>query len=678
MIDRSLRRLQEAHIEVGNVTSATITGLVVGVTYFVSATSVDSLEDESVDSNEVSFQVPGNLVVTASNQSRTYGASNPTLTGTLSGLLNGDNITATYSTTATPASPVGTYTIVPTLVDPDGKLANYNVTISNGSLSVTAATLTITAANTNKVYGAAVPALAATYGGFVNGDSAVSLTTAPTLATTATASSPVGSYPITASGAAGSNYTIAYVSGALSVNAAALTITAANTNKLYGAAVPALAATYGGFVNGDSAASLTTTPTLATTATVSSPVGSYPITASGAAGSNYTIAYVSGALSVNAAALTITAANTNKLYGAAVPALAATYGGFVNGDSAASLTTAPTLATTATVSSPVGSYPITASGAAGSNYTIAYVSGALSVNAAALTITAANTNKLYGSAVPALAATYGGFVNGDTAASLTTRPTLTTTATAASPVGSYPITASGAAGSNYTIAYVSGALSVNAAALTITAANTNKLYGAAVPALAATYGGFVNGDSAASLTTAPTLATTATASSPVGSYPITASGAAGSNYTIAYVGGTLSVNAAALTITAANTNKLYGAAVPALAATYGGFVNGDTAASLTTAPTLATTATASSPVGSYPITASGAAGSNYTIAYVSGALSVNAAALTITAANTNKLYGAAVPALAATYGGFVNGDTAASLTTRPTLATTATARQPGR
>ena len=105
-----------------------------------------------------------------------------------------------------------------------------------------------------------------------------------------------------------------------------------------------------------------------------------------------------------------------------------------------------------------------------------------------------NTNKLYGAAVPALTASYSGFVNGDTAGSLTTPPTLTTTATAASPVGSYPITASGAASPNYTITYASGTLTVNPAALTITAVNTNKLYGAALPALIASYSGFVNGN----------------------------------------------------------------------------------------------------------------------------------------------------------------------------------------
>jgi hypothetical protein len=138
----------------------------------------------------------------------------------VTGLQNGDNITATFSTAATPGSPVGTYSIVPTLIDPDGKLTNYNVTINNGILTVSPAALTVTAANTASLYGAPLPALTATYSGFVNGDTASSLTTPPALSTTATAASPVGSYSITASGAASPNYTFIYTPGTLVVTKA--------------------------------------------------------------------------------------------------------------------------------------------------------------------------------------------------------------------------------------------------------------------------------------------------------------------------------------------------------------------------------------------------------------------------------------------------------------------------
>ena len=63
------------------------------------------------------------LVVVANNAWRAYGAANPAFSGTITGVRTGDNITATYATTAVANSPVGTYPIVPTLVDPNGKLA---------------------------------------------------------------------------------------------------------------------------------------------------------------------------------------------------------------------------------------------------------------------------------------------------------------------------------------------------------------------------------------------------------------------------------------------------------------------------------------------------------------------------------------------------------------------------
>ena len=620
---------------------------------------------------------PATLTITAADASKAYGALLPTLTASYTGFVNNDSAASlttqpTLSTTATAASPVGPYAITASgAVD-----SNYTISYVDGTLSVTPATLTITAADASKAYGALLPTLTASYTGFVNNDSAASLTTQPTLSTTATAASPVGPYAITASGAVDSNYTISYVDGTLSVTPATLTITAADASKAYGALLPTLTASYTGFVNNDSAASLTTQPTLSTTATAASPVGPYAITASGAVDSNYTISYVDGTLSVTPATLTITAADASKAYGALLPTLTASYTGFVNNDSAASLTTQPTLSTTATAASPVGPYAITASGAVDSNYTISYVDGTLSVTPATLTITAADASKAYGALLPTLTASYTGFVNNDSAASLTTQPTLSTTATAASPVGPYAITASGAVDSNYTISYVDGTLSVTPATLTITAADASKAYGALLPTLTASYTGFVNNDSAASLTTQPTLSTTATAASPVGPYAITASGAVDSNYTISYVDGTLSVTPATLTITAADASKAYGALLPTLTASYTGFVNNDSAASLTTRPTLSTTATAASPVGHYAITASGAVDSNYTISYVAGTLSVTPATLTITAADASKAYGALLPTLTASYTGFVNNDSAASLTTRPTLSTTATAASP--
>jgi hypothetical protein len=251
---------------------------------------------------------------------------------------------------------------------------------------------------------------------------------------------------------------------------------------------------------------------------------------------------------------------------------------------------------------------------------------AINVAKAPLTITVNDTNKIYGAALPAFTATYSGFVNGDTTNSLATPESLTTSASAASNVGAYTINASGATSSNYIITHANGTLTVNPAALTITAQNKGKVYGAALPAFTAGYSGFVNGDDSTSLTTQPTLTPSATTASPVGIYAITASGAVDANYSISYVPGTLTVTPATITVTADNQTKIYGAAIPTLTAQYSGFVLGEGTNNLTALAAVTTTATATSAAGNYPITASNAGSTNYTFSYVAGTLTIGQSA----------------------------------------------------
>jgi autotransporter-associated beta strand protein len=86
---------------------------------------------------------------------------------------------------------------------------------------------------------------------------------------------------------------------------------------------------------------------------------------------------------------------------------------------------------------------------------------AQTVNPATLTITANSFSRIYGVANPTFTATYSGFKNGETAANLTTQPSLSTVATSTSPLGSYAINAGGAVDSNYVISSVNGTLTIN-------------------------------------------------------------------------------------------------------------------------------------------------------------------------------------------------------------------------
>ena len=160
---------------------------------------------------------PAPLSVTAANASKLYGQPVPALTGSIVGIKNGDNITATYATTATQSSPVGTYPIMPTLVDPDSKLGNYTVTSNNGTLTINPAPLTITANDATKVLNSPNPSFTASYSGFVLGEGPGNLGGVLSCTTTALTNSPVGSYPITCSGQTSTNYAITYVAGTLHI-----------------------------------------------------------------------------------------------------------------------------------------------------------------------------------------------------------------------------------------------------------------------------------------------------------------------------------------------------------------------------------------------------------------------------------------------------------------------------
>jgi hypothetical protein len=237
------------------------------------------------------------LTVTADTQSRLYGAANPTLSYLSSGLVNGDTLSGLLATSATATSNVGGYAIT------QGSLAastNYSLIYLGANLSVTAATLTVTADAQSRLYGAANPTLSYASSGLVNGDTLSGL-----LATSATTTSNVGGYAITQGTLANVNYAIAYTTGTnLTVTAAPLTVTADAQTRLYDTQNPTLSYVSSGLVNGDTLSGL-----LATTATTTSNVGAYAITQGNlAASTNYALSYLGANLTVTAASPPIAAA----------------------------------------------------------------------------------------------------------------------------------------------------------------------------------------------------------------------------------------------------------------------------------------------------------------------------------------------------------------------------------
>jgi hypothetical protein len=108
------------------------------------------------------------LQVTANNATRLYGAANPMFTGKVLGAKSSDMFSESFTTTATPTSPVGSYVIVPTASG--ANVGDYTVTTADGALTVTQAptTTVITASspsvNANQADTLTVTVLSATSG----------------------------------------------------------------------------------------------------------------------------------------------------------------------------------------------------------------------------------------------------------------------------------------------------------------------------------------------------------------------------------------------------------------------------------------------------------------------------------------------------------------------------------
>ena len=124
---------------------------------------------------------------------------------------------AHLNTTATAHSNTGAYPITASgAVDP-----NYTISYVGGNLTVSPATLTVTANDLTRPRGAANPPLTYTFSGLVNGDTSSVITGAPVLSTTAIITSPPGQYPITVAVGtlSAANYDFTTVGGTLTVTA---------------------------------------------------------------------------------------------------------------------------------------------------------------------------------------------------------------------------------------------------------------------------------------------------------------------------------------------------------------------------------------------------------------------------------------------------------------------------
>lgn len=475
--------------------------------------------------------------VTVADATRKYGEANPEFTYTV--LPEGTDLKdkLTFSCEATKASKVGVYDITAS-----SSATDMAVTCINGKLTVTQAPLAVKVKDAERTYGDENPAFELSITGFVNDETDAVLAEKPTVTTTATKESPVGTYDLTATGGKADNYAITEITaGKLTVKKAVLTVTATG-EKAYGEENPEFEYTFEGFVNDETEEVVKTKPTASCKAGVTSPVGVYPIKLSGGEADNYTFDYQEGQLTVNKAILTVTAVNAVRTYGAENPKIAFDYSGFVGEDDESVLTSKPEAIVNADVSSSAGSYSIDVTGGDADNYALEYVSGELTIEKAPLKVTVKDATRIYGDIDPEYEFVYEGFVNGEDASAIGIEPVVTSTASIDSPVGVYETSLSEGEATNYYFnEYVGGKLTVTKAPLLIKAYDKTRYVNEENPELTLYYEGFMLGEDESVLTEKPQVSTDATKDSPTGEYVIMVTGGQADNYEIELVNGTLTI-----------------------------------------------------------------------------------------------------------------------------------------
>ncbi|MCO5050837.1 MAG: YDG domain-containing protein [Verrucomicrobiae bacterium] len=435
-----------------------------------------------------------------------------------------------------------------------------SLSATNEMTIVVGPVLTVTANNANRTYGAANPSFTASYSGFIDGDDPSVLDGALTLTTSATSTSPVGEYAVTASGLTSDKYLVVFVPGTLTIEKQALTVTAVNDSKVYDGTTGSTGTptiTTGSLVNGQTATftqtfdnrNVGTGRTLIPSGLVNDGNGgnNYSYTFMSVAGGEITprtltVVGLSGVNKVYDGSASASASGTAALNGVVSPDVVTLGGTPVYTFASASVGTGIAITTTG--------YTLT--GAAAGNYTLTPPGLSADITAKGLTVVANAKSKVYGTANPVLDAVVTGAVGNEVL-----DYTLTTTATEGSGVGLYLITVTLGSNPNYNVTATASLLTVRKAPLTVKADDQVRGFGEANPALTISYSGFVNGEDVGVLDSLPIATTAATTSSPAGSYPITVSGGSDNNYSFVFLSGVLTVTAPPPVITAIHGNGAF-------------------------------------------------------------------------------------------------------------------------
>ena len=566
----------------------------------------------SITNSKVTL-VNGTLTITkvplqcyATYMTKMAGEENPEFTAWYMGFKNRDNANSltkqpTFTCTATKDSPEGEYLITPS----GAESPNYDpITYNVGYLTVVPRRLT--AESTTREYGDDNPTFSYYPYGIVNGD--------PQVSTTATPHSPAGVYPITISQGSMTNTGVEFVSGALTITKAPVDVSIGNYTKKQGKENPPFELIINGLKFEEDAEKVKASITISCDATKSSTPGEYEIKLIASENDCYYFrSLTNGKLIITEPdKIMVTANDYTREYGEENPV----FGYKTDG---VELTGTPQLTCTAGALSPAGTYPIVITQGSIENPNCIFINGTLTITKAPLDITIGTYMKKQGEENPQFNAEINGLKVAGDADWIKRLITVTTDATDASLPGEYILIPKLAENDcYYPRTLVNGKLIVTEAdEVTIIAKDYTREYGSPSPTFGYTTSGNVEGT--------PSITCEATATSPVGTYPIVVSAGTITNPNHKFINGSLTIVKAPLSIGVADCERKMGEPNPEFTILYSGWKNGENESVLTKKPVAQTSATIESPAGTYVIRVSGAEAQNYYFNYLTGTLTISEA-----------------------------------------------------
>ncbi|MDB4920734.1 S-layer family protein, partial [Mucilaginibacter sp.] len=489
--------------------------------------------------------------------------------GALSGVLSGDNVTASGGTATFSDKNVGTgKTVTATVIVSSN--ANYVITAST-TANITKASLTVTATGVNKVYNATTAAIVTLSDNHFGTDVITEAYTSAAFSDKNVANGKtVNVSGISISGGADAgNYTLGNTTAGTTANItkASLTVSATGINKVYDGNTTAAVTLSDNHLGTDvvteaytSAAFSDKNVTNGKTVTVSG------ISISGTDAGNYTFnSSTTTIANITSRTLTATASASNKVYNGTTAAAVILNDDRISGDN---LTVHFATSTFSDKNVGTGKIvtitPLSITGPASGNYTLASttITTTANITQLPLAITATGVNKVYDGTTSATATLSDNRLTGDVFTdSYTTANFADKNVGIGKTVSVSGISITGTGAGNYSFNTTAATTAnISVASVTVTADAQTKTYGNTDPSLTykVTTGAVVSGDSF-------TGALSRTSGEAVGSYPVgQGTVALGTNYTLSYAGANLDITARPVTITADAKTKVYGDSDPSL------------------------------------------------------------------------------------------------------------------